>query len=187
MATLVDVIAQVQLTLGALVGQSLTTGFGRSQRVARAVPPQVTWVPTSDDFEVGGEQHTGTDKGAARVVAMRLAGCEAHIWGAVNPQTAEDFSATEILLHQVVAALRANLKARSLAQLRGAWSDLSGAEAVSFGRAYVLSFVVRLPVVEQGTVGSTVTIGGNVGPSPATNVPVTNTMAFPDGQVVTNP
>lgn len=189
MATLVSVINQVQLTLLAL-NPAITVGFGSAQRAQRAVPPMVTWVPTTDGFESSAEQHLGTAKAAPRIVANRLAGCEAHLWGAVTNQVDEDFSATEALVEQVVCALRASLKARDLVDLRGAWKDAGGAEAVSFGRAYVLSFVIRLPIAEQGVVGSTATVTA----VPQTNRPVladaidwTQNTAYPTAQQLLYP
>lgn|GEM_PF-6103220 len=176
---LIDVITQVNLTLTAL-NPAVSIAFGPAELNRRAQPPMVTWVPTSDSFEVGGEHHTGTNKAAGRVIAMCLAGCEAHIWGAVSPQSGEDYSATWALLTQVINALRGTVKARDmvLASSSGRWVDVGGAQSTSYGRSYVFSFAVRLPIVEVASTGATTVL---------TAVPTTNTILYPDAQLITNP
>lgn len=181
---LAEILGKVGLTIkavGAAHDLVIDVAFGEKELARRETPPMVTWVPgggAQDAFEVGGEQHTGTSKTALKVCAMRLAGCEAHVWGAATDQSEEDSSATETLLHWVVAALKANLPARDLILLGGRWEDKEkGAEATAYGRAYVLVFQIRLPVMQVAVQG---------GPTPVTTAQQTNQAVLPSGETATN-
>lgn len=166
---LVQIVHAVDSVLRAIEPKLAEFGFGEEALARQAMPPMVTWVPAPDSFEVGGEQHQRHPSQAQNVVAMRLAGCTAHIWGAVVPQTLEDYSACEDLLDKVVASLRAILPARDLIILGGAPADKTRAEYTAYGRAYILSFQVRTPIwqvaVQTGT--------------PTKSTPVTSTSTAP--------
>lgn len=153
------VLSRVGEVLQVIVGKEtkLSLGFGDGHRSdLSTTAPKVTWIPTIDSYEVGGEQHTGSNGQAGRVVAMRLAGCDAHIWGAALPQSREDFSVCELLVHQVVFSIKYIAKARDSIIQSGRWEDKGRAEIASYGRAYILSFQIRLPVNEYGQATTTV-------------------------------
>lgn len=153
---LIDVVLAVDCTVRILEPKLAEFGFGRGAFTRRAVAPLVTWIPANDGFEPPEQAVRGPID--PRVTATRLAGCEAHIWAVANPNTPEDFRATETLLHQVVASLRANAPGRALVLIGGHWEDNSAAESTAYGRAYVLSFQVRVPILQIAVQGGPVQV-----------------------------
>jgi hypothetical protein len=172
---LVDIFTQVLGNLQTLIPSlSLTPMIGLGSRRAQLAPPVVVWVPGSDGYEVGGEQHTGTNKAAPPVIAMRLAGVDVHIWGAVAPGASEDYSAGESLIAAVITALRTSLRARDLVINSGRWEDKEeGNDFTALGRAYILSISIRIPILQQATAIGASTV--------VTSVSANTITVFPDG------
>lgn len=97
-------------------------------------PPRIIWVPVRDALNFGNLAPGGNP----RVLAIRVAGVEAHIWGATYAQA-------EILLHSTIAALHAKgVGARNLVGVE--WFNT--AKDVRFGRGVRLDFQALIPVVD---------------------------------------
>lgn len=163
---LIDLITAVDTTLRHpnLQPNLAPFAFGKDKIALHENPPRVVWVPAPDRFEASEQMRSPFPT----VTAERIAGCEAHIWAVTNPGTVEDFRACELLLHQVIASLRANAPGKAITFNGGQWDHSDGAELTAYGRAYILSFGVRIPVLQTATQG---------GPTPITAVPQTSLVA----------
>jgi hypothetical protein len=129
-----DLLANMQPEIISRSGLAdITYHTGPEFLVQEEEPPRIIWIPLSDEFSPA--QGIG---GNPRQVMIRRAGCEVHVWGT-------DYAQTEKLIHSTVMALhRYGVGARTVEG--GDWNN--GTLDVKFGREYVFTFHMFVPVVD---------------------------------------
>jgi hypothetical protein len=99
-------------------------------------PPRVVFVPTGETFV--GPERAGTS------LLTRMAGVQAHIWGAGNTP-AEAQTATEVLLNHLVAAIH-TCALGSYGLNSGRWY---GGHDGEHGFVYVLDWFLKIPLTRE--------------------------------------
>jgi len=132
---LADAQARVSIT-------GLVWTIGARSIAQNSAPPRVVWIPTRDQI--------GPKEVASRAnpsIYTRLAGVQAHCWGA-------SLEATETIVHAVIAALYATAHG----SLRVAGVEWPAPETVTRGELAILSFALAIPVLKLTTPTQTTNI-----------------------------
>lgn len=159
-----DVLGPVNTILTTNGALSLTPGtpaleIASTPKRDRTTTPRVTWVPTQDRFgppkapamtkaQQAAFLAANPGKQVPRSIATRYLGVEAHLWAGNVVGSADDYSAAETLLNQVLSALRHT--AYGVLNLEGAaWVNPRASEGNTLGHRYVLSLTIEVPVLES--------------------------------------
>jgi hypothetical protein len=125
--------------------------LGQEQLGRNESPPRVTWVPTTERYELP----TSTWRflpGQPPPVMMRVAGVAIHVWGSqantTDPDPYRELRATELLADQVLFCLKKVAPGSALILNGATWADVSDNQK---GRKIVIDVAFRIPVLAPTT------------------------------------